>query len=282
MAEILILGAGGFGTALAIMCAQNGHDVTLYSPFQEEIETLSTAREHKKLLPGVKIPQAVHMVWELPETVGAPLAVVATPSFAVRGVCASIKGRIGRDTVVTCVSKGFETGTLKTLRIYVNDDVTGVELGGALKNVIALAAGTADGLGLGDNSKAALMTRGITEIARLGVAMGASTETFAGLSGIGDLIVTCTSMHSRNRRAGILIGQGKTAQEAIDEVGMTVEGYTAAKCAWELAQRAGVEMPIIREVYAVLYEGKRSDAAIRDLMGRPKRHESEVIWLLSR
>ena len=337
MAEILILGAGGFGTALAIMCAQNGHSVTLYSPFQQEIATLSAAREHKKLLPGVKIPETVRMVWELPQTVGAPLVIVATPSFAVRGVCASIKGRIGRDTVVTCVSKGFETGTLKTLsqviceelpensvvilsgpshaeevargvpttvvaasrsraaaefvqdtlmnptlRIYVNDDVTGVELGGALKNVIALAAGTADGLGLGDNSKAALMTRGITEIARLGVAMGASTETFAGLSGIGDLIVTCTSMHSRNRRAGILIGQGKTAQEAIDEVGMTVEGYTAAKCAWELAQRAGVEMPIIREVYAVLYEGKRSDAAIRDLMGRPKRHESEVIWLLSR
>ena len=115
MAEILILGAGGFGTALAIMCAQNGHDVTLYSPFQEEIETLSAAREHKKLLPGVKIPETVKMVWELPQTVSAPLAVVATPSFAVRGVCASIKGRIGRDTVVTCVSKGFETGTLKTL-----------------------------------------------------------------------------------------------------------------------------------------------------------------------
>ena len=115
MAEILILGAGGFGTALAIMCAQNGHDVTLYSPFQQEIETLSAAREHKKLLPGVKIPETVRMVWELPQTVGAPLVIVATPSFAVRGVCASIKGRIGRDTVVTCVSKGFETGTLKTL-----------------------------------------------------------------------------------------------------------------------------------------------------------------------
>ncbi|MGN0625521.1 MAG: NAD(P)H-dependent glycerol-3-phosphate dehydrogenase [Oscillospiraceae bacterium] len=168
-----------------------------------------------------------------------------------------------------------------TLRLYVNDDVTGVELGGALKNVIALAAGIADGLQLGDNAKAALMTRGITEIARLGVAMGAKTETFAGLSGIGDLIVTCTSMHSRNRRAGILIGQGKSAEEAVRAVG-TVEGYPCAKTAYELGQKLRVEMPIVEQSYAVLYEGKSPAQALRDLMTRPKRHESEVIWLLGR
>ncbi len=169
-----------------------------------------------------------------------------------------------------------------TLRIYVSDDVAGVELGGALKNVIALCAGVADGLQLGDNAKAALMTRGITEIARLGVFLGAKNETFAGLSGIGDLIVTCTSMHSRNRRAGILIGQGASAEEAIGRIGMTVEGYLCARTAYEMSRRAGVEMPIVTEAYHVLYEGKDPRQAIRDLMDRPRRHESEAIWLLTR
>lgn len=168
-----------------------------------------------------------------------------------------------------------------TLRLYVSDDVTGVELGGALKNVIALAAGIADGLRLGDNAKAALMTRGITEIARLGVAMGARTETFAGLAGIGDLIVTCTSMHSRNRRAGILIGQGKSSKEAVREIG-TVEGYPCAKTAYELSRKLQVEMPIVEQAYKVLYQDKNPSQALRDLMSRPKRHESEVIWLLGK
>ncbi|MDD2955482.1 MAG: NAD(P)-dependent glycerol-3-phosphate dehydrogenase [Oscillospiraceae bacterium] len=169
-----------------------------------------------------------------------------------------------------------------TLRLYVNDDVVGVELGGALKNVIALCAGVADGLGLGDNAKAALMTRGITEIARLGLALGGKNETFAGLSGIGDLIVTCTSEHSRNRRAGILIGRGVPAKEAVEQIGMTVEGYHCAKTAYDMSRQVGVEMPIVAEAYAVLYENKDPNQAIRDLMGRPRRHESEVIWLLSR
>ncbi len=170
----------------------------------------------------------------------------------------------------------------RTLRIYVNDDVTGVELGGALKNVIALAAGILDGLGLGDNSKAALMTRGITEIARLGIACGASSETFGGLSGMGDLIVTCTSLHSRNRRAGILIGSGVSPAQAVEQIGMTVEGYKSTKAAYEMSQRLGVEMPITTEVYRVLYEDKDPKAAIADLMGRPSRHESESIWLSGR
>ncbi len=164
-----------------------------------------------------------------------------------------------------------------TLRLYVNDDVIGVELGGALKNVIALAAGICDGLELGDNTKAALMTRGITEIARLGQKMGAHADTFAGLAGIGDLIVTCTSMHSRNRRAGILIGKGTPVAEAIRQVG-TVEGYAACRCAWQLASRVGVDMPIVNQTYAVLFEEKPPKQALRDLMDRPKRHESEAVW----
>lgn len=167
----------------------------------------------------------------------------------------------------------------EVFRIYVNDDVAGVELGGALKNVIALAAGICDGLKLGDNTKAALMTRGITEIARLGVALGAKAETFAGLSGIGDLIVTCTSMHSRNRRAGILIGEGMPAAEAVKAIGMTVEGYKATVNAYELARRTGVEMPITEQMYKVLFENYPVTGAVADLMGRPKKHETESVWV---
>ncbi|MEG0898945.1 MAG: NAD(P)H-dependent glycerol-3-phosphate dehydrogenase [Oscillospiraceae bacterium] len=175
-----------------------------------------------------------------------------------------------------------DTLSTSCFRIYVNDDVVGVELGGALKNVIALAAGALDGRGLGDNTKAALMTRGITEIARLGIACGAKTETFTGLSGIGDLIVTCTSMHSRNHRAGLLIGQGNTVSQAIALIGMTVEGYKNSKSAYELSQKYDVEMPIITQVYKILYENKPMGKAIEDLMERPKRHESEAVWLLNK
>lgn len=164
------------------------------------------------------------------------------------------------------------------VRVYLNDDQVGVELGGALKNIIAFAAGIADGIGLGDNPKAALMTRGITEIARLGVAMGARAETFTGLSGVGDLIVTCTSMHSRNRRAGILLGQGKSAQQAVKEVGMVVEGIIAARCAQALARQVGVEMPITQQVCQVLDGAITPQQAITGLMARPLRHEREESW----
>lgn len=164
-------------------------------------------------------------------------------------------------------------------RVYTSDDVIGVELGGALKNIIAVAAGIADGMGMGDNAKAALMTRGITEIARLGVTMGGHKETFAGLSGIGDLIVTCTSMHSRNRRFGILVGQGVPVEEALKQVGMVVEGYSCTKVAFELSQQMGVDMPITTQTYQVLYEGKEISTALRDLMGRPKKNEQESTWV---
>ncbi len=162
-----------------------------------------------------------------------------------------------------------------TLRVYTSPDPVGSELGSALKNVIALCAGVTDGLGYGDNTKAMLMTRGLSEIARLGVALGARKETFTGLSGVGDLIVTCCSMHSRNRRAGILIGQGKGVQEAMQEVGAVVEGYYAAKSAYELGQRMGVEMPIVEAAYKVLYEGASAREAVQALLIRSRKTESE-------
>ncbi|MDR2908373.1 MAG: NAD(P)-dependent glycerol-3-phosphate dehydrogenase [Oscillospiraceae bacterium] len=335
MAGIFILGAGGFGTALAVMASRQGHGVTLWSPFDEEVGRLSKTRE-QPLLPGVTIPPEV-TVTTSPEALGAcELAVFATPSQAVRETAKMAAGHIGEGAVVACVSKGFEPESFKTLgevleeelprnrvviisgpshaeevsrgvpttvvaasrsraaaeyvqdilsgdafRIYAGDDVVGVELGGALKNVIALAAGILDGLKTGDNTKAALMTRGLAEISRLGVVMGARSETFAGLSGVGDLIVTCSSMHSRNRRCGILIGEGVPPAEAVKQIGMTVEGYAAAKTAHGLALRHGVEMPITAEVYKTLYEGEPPLKAVKNLMGRPKRHESEAIWLLS-
>jgi len=162
-----------------------------------------------------------------------------------------------------------------TLRVYTSADPAGAELGAALKNVIALCAGITDGLGFGDNTKAMLMTRGLTETARLGVALGAKKETFTGLAGVGDLIVTCTSMHSRNRRAGILIGQGKTAQEAMQEVGAVVEGYYAAKSAYELGKAQGIDMPITEAAYKVLYEGADVRQAVQALLTRQRKAESE-------
>lgn len=164
-----------------------------------------------------------------------------------------------------------------SFRVYTNPDIIGVELGGALKNIIALGAGISDGLGYGDNTKAALMTRGIFEISRLGEKMGASPNTFSGLAGIGDLIVTCTSNHSRNRRAGILIGQGNTLEESINKIGMVVESIKTTKSAYELAKRESVDMPITDELYRVLYEGKDVKASVPDLMGRDKKHEMENI-----
>jgi len=165
-------------------------------------------------------------------------------------------------------------------RVYTNPDIVGVELGGALKNVIALCAGISDGLGFGDNTKAALMTRGMYEITKLGVAMGARAETFGGLTGMGDLIVTCTSMHSRNRRAGILIGQGKTKEEAQNEIKMVIEGINTCHAAKFLAEKMNIEMPIINQAYSILFEGKSAKDATLSLMKRDKRHESESGFLM--
>lgn len=207
-----------------------------------------------------------------------PIVVLTGPSHAEEVA-------LGIPTTVVVASKNMQYADYiqsimsnNTFRIYINDDVVGCELGGSFKNIIALCAGICDGMGLGDNTKAALMTRGITEIARLGVALGAKDETFAGLTGIGDLIVTCTSMHSRNRRAGILIGQGVSPVEAVERVG-TVEGYICTKTAYALAQKVGIDMPITEQCNNVLFNGLKVKTALSNLMGRPKRHETETIWV---
>jgi len=201
------------------------------------------------------------------------IAVLSGPSHA---------EEIARDIPTTVVAASAKIEVAKFLqdlfmtsnfRVYTNTDVVGVELGGALKNIIALCAGISDGLGFGDNTKAALMTRGIAEISRLGVAMGGNADTFSGLTGVGDLIVTCTSMHSRNRRAGILIGQGKSVQQALDEVNMVVEGVATTKPAYDLARQLGISMPITNEAYSILFEGKDPRHAVVDLMTRDKKTE---------
>lgn len=335
MSKITILGSGGWGTALAIMADRWDHEVTLYSPFHEEIEQIRENKENIKLLPGIKIPDTIHLTTDIQCAGSCDLLILAMPSFAIRDTLKSIKAVLQPETILVNVAKGIEDSTLLRLsevmkeeipdnpvvvlsgpshaeevargipttvvvssqpidaaervqeilmnplfRIYLNNDLVGVELGGALKNIIALAAGVCDGLGLGDNTKAALMTRGLTEMARLGVAMGGEKNTFAGLSGIGDLIVTCTSMHSRNRRCGILIGQGMPAQEAVEAVGMTVEGYHATKTAYKLAKKYNVEMPIVSQCYYILFKGIPPMSAINNLMQRPSCHEGETSWNL--
>lgn len=211
-----------------------------------------------------------------------PFVVLSGPSHA-----EEVSRRL--PTTLVSASKSKETAELvqdlfstNYLRVYTNPDVVGVELGGALKNIIALAAGITDGMGFGDNAKAALMTRGMKEITRLGLLLGAKDETFTGLAGVGDLIVTCTSMHSRNRRCGILIGEGLTRTEAQDKVGMVVEGIYATKAAYDLARKLEVEMPIVDQLYAVLYEGADAKDAVRNLMLRARKHEMEevsnIVW----
>jgi len=213
---------------------------------------------------------------EIPQAVTAVLSGPSHAEEVSRGIPTTcVVGADSRETAEYIQSLFMN----ENFRIYTSPDVLGIELGGALKNVVALAAGIADGLGYGDNTKAALITRGIHEIARLGIAMGGKVESFTGLTGIGDLIVTCASMHSRNRRAGILIGQGKTMQEAMDEVKMVVEGVYSAKAAMKLAEKYNVEVPIIEQVNLVLFENKKASDALSDLMNRDKKMEiSGLAW----
>lgn len=329
MAKVGVIGAGSWGTALAVLLHKNGHEVTVWSKFQSEIDMLNTEREHKDKLAGVKLPEDMIFTTDLESSVkGMDLLVLAVPSPFTRSTSKLMSEYVEDSQIIVNVAKGIEEDTVMTLseiieqeipqavvavlcgpshaeevgrgipttvvvgakkkstaefirslfmneifRVYISPDVLGMELGGSLKNVVALAAGIADGLGYGDNTKAALITRGITEISRLGVAMGGHAETFAGLTGIGDLIVTCASMHSRNRRAGMLIGQGKSMQEAMDEVKMVVEGVYSAKAAMQLAKKYNVQLPIIEQVNMVLFEGKSADEAVKDLMLRDKKIE---------
>lgn len=206
-----------------------------------------------------------------------PIGVISGPSHAEevsRGIPTTVVASSRSMEIAEYLQDAFIS---PSFRVYTNPDIIGVELGGAVKNVIALAAGISDGLGFGDNTKAAIMTRGIAEIARLGIAMGAQPMTFAGLSGIGDLIVTCTSVHSRNRRAGILIGSGKSVKEAIEEVNMVVEGITTTKSVEEISNNLNIEMPITNQLYEILFKDKNPKIAVEELMIRDKRHEIEEV-----
>ncbi len=333
MADISIIGAGSWGTALALLLYRNGHRVTVWSIMEQEIAMLQKEREHKEKLPGVKLPEEMEFTTDLKAAVeGKDVLVLAVPSPYTRATSKSMAPYVREGQMIVNVAKGIEESTLFTLseiiedeipqaevavlsgpshaeevgrgipttivvgarkkdtaeyvqnifmnevfRVYISPDVLGIELGAALKNVVALAAGIADGLGYGDNTKAALITRGIAEIARLGTAMGGKWETFCGLTGIGDLIVTCASMHSRNRRAGILIGQGHTMEEAMAEVKMVVEGVYSAKAAMGLAEKYNVQLPIIEQVNEVLFHGKSAAEAVGSLMLRDKKIENPII-----
>jgi len=321
--KIAILGSGGWGLALACTCARLGHDVTVWSKFKDEIDTIIRTGELRAKLPGVIIPDTVKLTTDISCAGDKDIVLVGIPVKFVREVCNQAKPYVSKDSIMVSSSKGLEEGSLKrmsevikevfpdntvavltgpshaeelgrgiptavvaasedtdaakliqktfsdnVLRLYVNSDVIGCEIGGAIKNVIALCCGVIEGLGLGDNTRAALMTRGLSEITRLGIAMGGKADTFSGLAGVGDLIVTCTSMHSRNFRAGILIGQGVSPQEAVLRVG-TVEGYACAAAALKLAKKYDVNMPITEEINRILFEDKSPKSAIGDLMGRP-------------
>ena len=328
--KITVVGSGGWGTALALLLLENGHDVTLWSYHEAESNELREKRENH-LLKGVHLPDGLKFTTDLAAVKGCGLVVMATPSFAVRSTAAQLRDLVDEGTVLVSVSKGIEKDTSMRLsqviqqevgykcpvvvlsgpshaeevgrriptgvvaaaddlkiaefvqdtfmnprfRVYTSDDKVGTEICAALKNIIALCAGCCDGMGCGDNTKALLMTRGLAEMARLGVALGGRKETFTGLA---DLIVTCCSMHSRNRRCGILIGQGVPVEQAVKEIGAVVEGYYAAANARALAQKAGVEMPIAQAAYEVLYEGRDIHDVLTDLMSRAKRSEIEESW----
>ena len=329
MARISVLGAGSWGTALALLLHNNGHEVILWSALGEEIDVLREKRENVSKLPGVKIPEAIDITTDLERSLrDADVAVLAVPSPYIRSTCKRMAPYIKKGQRIVNVAKGVEEKTLMTLseiieqelpgaevsvlsgpshaeevgkglpttcvvssrrretaeylqgifmspvfRVYTTPDILGVELGGALKNVIALAAGTADGLGYGDNTKAALMTRGIAELTRLGEALGGKPETFSGLTGVGDLIVTCTSVHSRNRKAGYLMGKGMTAEEAMKEVKMVVEGVYSAKAALGLAKKCNVAVPIVEAVNRVLFENADPKEEVSNLLLRERKQE---------
>lgn len=334
MANIGIIGTGSWGLALGAMLDAHGHQITMWSAIDQELETLDKTRKSASLpelvLSGrIVFTNRMDVVME-----GRNLLIMAVPSIYVRQTAAKMKPYCKPNQIIVNVAKGIEEQTLLTLsdiikeeipfsevavmsgpshaeevsrglpttcvtgardrltaeyiqnqimnevfRVYTSPDILGIEVGGALKNVIALAAGIADGLGYGDNTKAALITRGIYEITKLGMAMGGKMQTFSGLTGIGDLIVTCASMHSRNRRAGILIGKGYSMEEAMKEVKMVVEGVYSAKAGLALANRYQISMPIIEAVNQVLFDGKPAMAAVNDLMLRDKTMESSaILW----
>jgi glycerol-3-phosphate dehydrogenase (NAD(P)+) len=331
---VAVLGPGSWGTALAQVLAENGHEVRIWGNNQAQIDEINAHHTNKQYLSEIIIPDTIRGTMILEEAVaGADALLFVVPTKAIRSVAKEVAKTITNQPLIIHASKGLEQGTHKRIsevlneeisseqrsglvvlsgpshaeevavhdittitaasteiseatyvqslfmndyfRIYTNDDVIGVETGAALKNIIALGAGAIHGLGFGDNAKAAIMTRGLAEISRLGVAMGAKPLTFIGLSGVGDLIVTCTSVHSRNWRAGNLLGKGHKLEEVLENMGMIVEGVSTTKAAYELAQQLKVEMPITEAIYRVLYEGEAVKQAAKEIMLRDGKTENE-------
>ena len=333
--KIAVLSDGGWGTALALLLVNNGHDTTLWGPFPDYVETMREQRENAQFLPGVTLPSELRLSGTIAESVAdAELLVLAAPSQYMRPLLERLAdtGASKHPLPVLNVAKGLEqdtdlrmselvenilgeveyatlsgpshaeevarrmptavsvasrfTGLAERVqkafmndrfRVYTQDDVIGVELGGALKNVFAIAAGVSDGLGFGDNARAALMTRGIVEMGRLGEALGGRADTFSGLSGVGDLIVTCTSQHSRNHFVGEELGKGRSLEDIQASMGRQVaEGVRTARAAFSLARKHHTPTPIIDEIHAVLYNDKNPRRAVTDLMTRDPKAESTV------
>lgn len=334
MKRIGILGSGTWGTALANLLVNNGHEVTLWSKFKDEVETIAKIHKHKNL-PGVDISPLIYFSNNIEETVkDKDIVVMATPSLFVRETAILMAPFLNNNQIIVTVAKGIEKGTLMTtseiihdvlkekdlpvvalsgpthaeevaiglpslivsacerikyaeivqdafyskecLRVYTNQDILGVELCGALKNIIALAAGMSDGLGFGDNAKAALITRGLREISKIGLAMGANINTFSGLTGIGDIVVTATSVHSRNHKAGYLLGQGYSLEETLEKVGMVVEGLNSLEAAIELGKKYQLSLPIIETVNAIINKKTPVKEAVPLLFGRKKQNENAI------
>lgn len=332
MENVVVLGAGSWGTALAIVLAENGHNTLIWSHREDQATEINAQHTNKKYLPNTFLPNNLKATSNLEEAAkhGSTI-VMAVPTKGIREVCCNISEYLTEKALFVHVSKGIEPDTLmriselmkeslaenavsdivvlsgpshaeevvlkhpttvtaacenleaaekvqdlfmnQYLRVYTNDDVIGVEIGGALKNVIALAAGMTDGLDFGDNAKAALITRGLAEITRLGVKMGGNPFTFAGLTGMGDLIVTCTSVHSRNWRAGNMLGKGMKLEQVLDEMGMVVEGVRTTKAAYQLSKKYDVSMPITSALYDVLFNNMEPRALVESLMLRTKKSE---------
>ena len=333
--QIGILGSGTWGTALANLLISIGHNVTLWSKFENELEYIASNHAHKNL-PGVVISEQIKLTSSLKEAIcDKDVIVMAVPSIFVRQTASLIKDYVKDGQIIVTVAKGVEKGTLMTtseiihdelkekdlpvvalsgpthaeevaiglptlivsacedlkvaeqiqdvfyssqcLRVYTNQDIKGVEICGALKNIIAIAAGMSDGLGYGDNAKAALITRGLREITKIGLAMGANINTFSGLTGIGDIVVTATSVHSRNHKAGYLLGQGYSLEETLEKVGMVIEGLNSLEAAIELEKKYNLNLPIIDTVSAII-SGKTSvKDAVPALFGRSKKDETSFI-----
>jgi glycerol-3-phosphate dehydrogenase (NAD(P)+) len=328
--NVAVIGAGGWGTALALVLAANDHTVTLWARELSTVMTMRETRSNPQYLPGVHIPETIHITHHPADIASAGLAVVAIPTQFIRSAFQIYQFDIS-DKIVVSVCKGIERGTLlrvseilhdvagvglpqfadltgpshaeevaralpttvvaaaidadvakivqktfsrPTFRVYHTQDLIGAELGGSVKNVMAIAAGIVDGLGMGDNTKAALITRGLAEITRLGVAIGAQERTFSGLSGLGDLIVTCASRHSRNRAVGEKIGKGMTLAEIMQHSHQVAEGVSSTESVRALARKHNVEMPIVEKVYETLFEQKNPRVAMQELMTRE--HKAEI------